>query len=420
MKIVGVMDIEIDRIEFPTRWRRYIDREKVEVLKKDIAAHGLINPIMVQEMKGGAYRLIAGYRRYTACKELGMKTIPATVVTEAKEDEVLSLVIRENEIRENFSPVDVARLVWDLKDMGKTVEEIAALTAKDPQEVQDYIAVHENLCEEAKDLVARARDVDFQTVLLLSKIDDKRAQIGYAKMLANGTPKEYIKQQILSYEIPRMYSTQVISQPQPQETLSQAQPQPQPQSQTQPQPQPQVQAQSQAQTVQEPKVSTETHPTSEEMGKPGIWVTTEFGEKFFVPEEPGHTTPFKRPIVIPPEINTVDAVRKELAYVQSFPRIDMELQYALLSKLIDLQAAEAKKHAEEQKVEEKPEPVQEKLQVPEQKPVEAQAEEKMEILFKFYNREKYDAVKRFFMKPDGTMDSNLLYDIVEERLAEQA
>jgi len=404
MKIVGVMDIEIDRIEFPTRWRRYIDREKVEVLKKDIAAHGLINPIMVQEMKGGAYRLIAGYRRYTACRELGMKTIPATVVTEAKEDEVLSLVIRENEIRENFSPVDVARLVWDLKDMGKTVEEIAALTAKDPQEVQDYIAVHENLCEEAKDLVARARDVDFQTVLLLSKIDDKRAQIGYAKMLANGTPKEYIKQQILSYEIPRMYSTQVISQPQPQETLSQDQPQPQPQ----------------AQTVQEPKISPETHPTPEEMGKPGIWVTTEFGEKFFVPEEPGHTTPFKRPIVIPPEINTVDAVRKELAYVQSFPRIDMELQYALLSKLIDLQAAEAKKHAEEQKVEEKPEPVQEKLQVPEQKPVEAQAEEKMEILFKFYNREKYDAVKRFFMKPDGTMDSNLLYDIVEEKLAEQA
>jgi hypothetical protein len=100
--------------------------------------------------------------------------------------------------------------------------------------------------------------------------------------------------------------------------------------------------------------------------------------------------------------------------------VDRELQYALLSKLIELQAAEAKKHAEEQKPEEKPEPVQEKLQVPEQKPVEAQAEEKMEILFKFYNREKYDAVKRFFMKPDGTMDSNLLYDIVEEKLAEQA
>ena len=404
MKIAGVRDIEIDKIEFPTRWRRYIDREKVEVLKKDIAAHGLINPIMVQEMKGGAYRLIAGYRRYTACRELGMKTIPATVVTEAKEDEVLSLVLRENEIRENFSPVDVARLVWDLKDMGKTVEERAALTAKDPQEVQDYIAIHENLCEEAKDLVARARDADFQVALLLSKIDDKRAQIGYAKMLADGASGWSVKQQILSYEIPRMYSTQVISQPQPQETLSQDQPQPQPQ----------------AQTVQEPKISPETHPTPEEMGKPGIWVTTEFGEKFFVPEEPGHTTPFKRPIVIPPEINTVDAVRKELAYVQSFPRIDMELQYALLSKLIDLQAAEAKKHAEEQKVEEKPEPVQEKLQVPEQKPVEAQAEEKMEILFKFYNREKYDAVKRFFMKPDGTMDSNLLYDIVEEKLAEQA
>jgi ParB/RepB/Spo0J family partition protein len=410
MKIVGVMDIEIDRIEFPTRWRRYIDREKVEVLKKDIAAHGLINPIMVQEMKGGAYRLIAGYRRYTACKELGMKTIPATVITEAKEDEVLSLVVRENEIRENFSPVDVARLVWDLKDMGKTVEEIASLTAKNPQEVQDYIAIHENLCEEAKDLVARAPDADFQTVLLLSKIDDKRAQIGYAKMLANGASGWNVKQQILSYEIPRMYSTHVISQPQLQETLSQAQPQPQPQ----------VQAQPQAQTVQEPKISPETHPTPEEMGKPGIWVTTEFGEKFFVPEEPGHTTPFKRPIVIPPELNTSDAVRKELAYIQSFPKVDRELQYALLSKLIELQAAEAKKHAEVQKPEEKPELVQEKLQVPEQKPVEAQAEEKMEILFKFYNREKYDAVKRFFMKPDGTMDSNLLYDIVEEKLAEQA
>jgi ParB family chromosome partitioning protein len=384
MKIAGVMDIEIDKIEFPTCWRRHLDREKVEALKKDIAAHGLINPIMVQEMKGGAYRLIAGYRRYTACRELGMKTIPATVITDTKEDEVLSLVIRENEIRENFSPVDVAALVHDLFEMGKTVEEIASLATMPSQQVRDYIAIHENLCEEAKDLVARAPHAEFRTVLLLSKVRGKQAQVAYAKMLANGAPNIFVTQEIAKV---LDHESKTLSQPKSQEF-----------SQTQ------LQTQSQ----------------SQEMGKPGIWVTTEFGEKFFVPEEPGHTTPFKRPIVIPPEINTPDAARKELAYIQSFPRIDKGLQAALVSKLIELQAVEAKKHAAEQKPEAKPEPVQEKLQVPEQKPVEAQAEEKMEILFKFYNREKYDAVKRFFMKPDGTMDSNLLYDIVEERLAEQA
>ncbi len=56
-------------------------REGLEELKQSIKKLGLIHPIIVVK-KNGKYELIVGQRRFLACKELGMKEIPAIILGE--------------------------------------------------------------------------------------------------------------------------------------------------------------------------------------------------------------------------------------------------------------------------------------------------------------------------------------------------
>ena len=55
--------------------RKYFDDEKMEELKNSIKNNGLIQPIVVRKLDTGKYEIIAGERRYRACRDLGMETI---------------------------------------------------------------------------------------------------------------------------------------------------------------------------------------------------------------------------------------------------------------------------------------------------------------------------------------------------------
>ena len=74
-----------------------LKEEEIDTLKKSIGEIGLISPIAVQE-RGGKYLLIGGEHRYTACKQLGFKTIPCNIIPreyENDEDEDARLVLME-------------------------------------------------------------------------------------------------------------------------------------------------------------------------------------------------------------------------------------------------------------------------------------------------------------------------------------
>ena len=69
----------------------------IESLKKSIKEIGLITPIAVQE-RGDKYILVGGEHRYTACKQLGFKTIPCNIIPreyDNNEDEDARLVLME-------------------------------------------------------------------------------------------------------------------------------------------------------------------------------------------------------------------------------------------------------------------------------------------------------------------------------------
>jgi ParB family chromosome partitioning protein len=78
-------------------------------LALSIKEKGLLNPITVLEREDGRYDLIIGQRRFLACKQLGLETIPAIVRDRMDDTDATILSLVENVHRADMSPIDKAR-----------------------------------------------------------------------------------------------------------------------------------------------------------------------------------------------------------------------------------------------------------------------------------------------------------------------
>ena len=109
--------------------RRSFDDESIAELADSIKEHGLIQPLVVKPV-GKYYEIIAGERRWRACKEAGIKEVPV-VIREFDDQETLEVSIIENIQRENLKPLDEANAYRRLaEEFGLTQEEIAKKVSK--------------------------------------------------------------------------------------------------------------------------------------------------------------------------------------------------------------------------------------------------------------------------------------------------
>jgi len=84
-------------------------------LAASIREHGVINPVIVELAETGRYRIIAGERRFAACRTLGSQTVPCLVRTVAEQSR-LTLQLIENLQRKDLHPVEEARAFQRLMD----------------------------------------------------------------------------------------------------------------------------------------------------------------------------------------------------------------------------------------------------------------------------------------------------------------
>ena len=86
--------------------RKNFDEDALEELADSIRQVGLIQPIVVQDRKG-YYEIIAGERRWRACKKAGLKEIPV-IIRNFTEQEIVEISIIENIQREDLNPIEEA------------------------------------------------------------------------------------------------------------------------------------------------------------------------------------------------------------------------------------------------------------------------------------------------------------------------
>jgi ParB family chromosome partitioning protein len=109
----------------PYQPRTSLEDEGLRELAASIAAHGVLQPILVTETLDG-YRLVAGERRVRASRLAGLERIPAVVRQLADHDQ-LELALVENLQRADLNSLEEARAFRQLiDDFGYTQEQLAS------------------------------------------------------------------------------------------------------------------------------------------------------------------------------------------------------------------------------------------------------------------------------------------------------
>lgn len=103
-----VIQININEI-IPNKYQPRLDfyDETIEGLAESIKENGLLQPVTVRKTDNGKYELIAGERRYRACKFNGNEKIEA-IVLEKSDDESAKLALIENLQREELNAIEQA------------------------------------------------------------------------------------------------------------------------------------------------------------------------------------------------------------------------------------------------------------------------------------------------------------------------
>jgi ParB family transcriptional regulator, chromosome partitioning protein len=140
----GLREIPVDLIRpNPTQPRREFDDEALIALSESVKARGILQPIVVRPLAGGAFELVAGERRLRAAKLAGLELVPA-IVRETDESERLELALIENMARQDLNAVEEARACATLvEDLGLTKEELGRRVGRSRVAVSNLIRMLE-------------------------------------------------------------------------------------------------------------------------------------------------------------------------------------------------------------------------------------------------------------------------------------
>ncbi len=124
----------------PYQPRKSFEEKAIEDLALSIEKYGVLEPILVREVKG-CYELIAGERRLKACKKINMAKIPAIITTINKKDSACMALI-EGVQRENLNFIEEAEGFQTLMvDFGYTQGEIAKMIGKKQSTISNKLRI---------------------------------------------------------------------------------------------------------------------------------------------------------------------------------------------------------------------------------------------------------------------------------------
>ena len=86
--------------------RKNFDEDALLELSESIKQYGLLQPILVQQRKN-YYEIIAGERRWRACKMAGIKEVPV-IIRNYSNQEIVEISLIENIQREDLNPIEEA------------------------------------------------------------------------------------------------------------------------------------------------------------------------------------------------------------------------------------------------------------------------------------------------------------------------
>lgn len=150
-----VIEIPVENILVNKHQPRHVfNEEKLKELANSILEHGVVQPIIVRKSGNDKYELVAGERRWRACRIAGIGKIPA-IVKELDEKETSEIALIENIQREDLNPIEEAVAYSTLmEEYGLTQEELSKRVGKSRPFIANTVRLL-SLSEQIKDLISR-------------------------------------------------------------------------------------------------------------------------------------------------------------------------------------------------------------------------------------------------------------------------
>ena len=182
--------------------RKYFDEAALIELADSIRENGLLQPILVREIGGGRYQIIAGERRYRASKMAGLEEIP-TIILDKTDLEVAQIALIENIQREDLNPIEEAlafRTLGEQYDI--TQEELAERVGKSRSAIANAVRLLE-LPEPVVQMVA-AKELSAGHARTLLGLKDREDMLLLAeKVVEEGIPVHALAELVKKYNRPK-------------------------------------------------------------------------------------------------------------------------------------------------------------------------------------------------------------------------
>ena len=140
----------------PAQPRKTFDEETLAELAASISEHGLLQPIAVRPHGVDRYLIVAGERRWRACRMAGLTEAPV-VVKDVTDEQAMELALVENLQREDLDPVEEALGIRELMTRcDLTQEQAAQIIADHELNVRQAEALCKKLAKPPKEPVEPA------------------------------------------------------------------------------------------------------------------------------------------------------------------------------------------------------------------------------------------------------------------------
>lgn len=172
----GSVTLKISEIE-PNRSqpRKEFDEKALSELAESISKHGLLQPLLVRPLPLGGYQIVAGERRYRACRMAGITEVPV-IIRELGDTETMEIALIENLQREDLTPIEEALGYQVLIDEhGFSQEEVAQSVGKSRPAIANSLRLLK-LPQSILDLVSDGKISAGHARVLLTLEDEKLMQ----------------------------------------------------------------------------------------------------------------------------------------------------------------------------------------------------------------------------------------------------
>ena len=176
----------------PYQPRKTFDDKALEELAESIKQYGLIQPIIVTK-EDGYYAIVAGERRWRACKKAGLKEISA-IIREKDDRKNKEIALIENIQREDLNPIDKAMGIKALmEEYELTQADVAKIIGKSRSAITNTIRIL-NLDSRVLDMVRAGKLTEGHCRALLAIPDGDKQYDMALRLLETGASVREVEQ----------------------------------------------------------------------------------------------------------------------------------------------------------------------------------------------------------------------------------